>query len=47
LRISYIVKNKPFPTTKGGFEADLSASSGGAVSGTNDSEGGRAWEDER
>ena len=41
LRISYVVKNKILPTTKEGFEAKLSASRGGKVSGANDSETGR------
>jgi len=41
LRISYVVKNKTLPTTKEGFEAELSASRGGKVSGANDSETGR------
>ncbi len=41
LRISYVVKNKTLPTTKEGFEAELSASREGKVSGANDSETGR------
>ncbi len=45
--ISYVVKNKALPTSKRGFEADLSACGAGKVSVANDSEGGRAWEDER
>ncbi len=46
VRISYIVcrKKQSISHDQGGFEADPSAFSGGAVSEANDSEGGRASE---
>ncbi len=46
-RIAYIVKNKALATKRRGFEADPNASSGGRMSGANDSEGGRTSKDER